>query len=68
MPKNPAEPAVIIPPTHADIARRAAEIWENRGRPEGRDEEIWLEAERQLLGMDMLAQSSKNPPSARSKR
>jgi hypothetical protein len=35
-------------PTHGQISRRAQELWENGGRPSGRDEEIWLEAERQL--------------------
>lgn len=38
--------------THQDISRRARELWEGYGRPTGRDEEIWLEAERQLLGVD----------------
>ena len=35
-------------PTHDDIAQRAQEIWQRYGSPEGRDTEIWLEAERQL--------------------
>lgn len=35
-------------PTHEQISRRAQQLWENGGRPSGRDEEIWLEAERQL--------------------
>jgi hypothetical protein len=30
------------------IAERAREIWEQRGRPQGEDEKNWLEAERQL--------------------
>ncbi len=34
--------------SHDDIARRAEEIWRSYGCPQGRDEEIWLEAERQL--------------------
>ena len=54
MPKNLAQPAAIIPPTHADISLRATALWENYGRPEGRDQEIWLEAERLLLGVDPL--------------
>lgn len=37
---------------HDDIARRAQELWEQYGRPQDRDLEIWLEAERQLLGTD----------------
>jgi len=39
-------------PLHDDISARARELWEKYGRPTGRDEEIWLEAERQLLGAD----------------
>jgi hypothetical protein len=30
------------------ISRNAQELWEKYGRPTGRDEEIWLEAERKL--------------------
>jgi len=32
------------------ISRRARELWQRYGCPSGRDEEIWLEAERQVLG------------------
>lgn len=35
---------------HEEIARRAHELWEQEGRPEGRDADHWLEAERQLRG------------------
>jgi hypothetical protein len=35
-------------PTHEQIARRAFEIFTERGQPEGRDLEHWLEAESQL--------------------
>jgi hypothetical protein len=38
------------PPTREQIAALAREIWEERGRPEGSDLDIWLEAERQLEG------------------
>lgn len=31
-----------------EIARRAQEIWEDEGRPEGRAEEHWLRAEAEL--------------------
>jgi hypothetical protein len=34
--------------THEDIAKRAREIWEKEGRPEGRDMEHWLQAETDL--------------------
>ena len=34
--------------THEQIAQRAHQIWEKRGRPAGQDEKNWLEAEAQL--------------------
>jgi nucleotide-binding universal stress UspA family protein len=37
-------------PSHDEIARRAYELWEGRGRPSGREVELWLEAERGLRG------------------
>lgn len=33
--------------SHADIARRAYDIWERQGRPHGKDFDHWLEAERE---------------------
>ena len=35
-------------PTDEQIAVRAFEIWERQGRPEGQQEENWLQAEREL--------------------
>lgn len=35
-------------PTHEQISRRAEDIWRKQGSPANHDEEIWLEAERQL--------------------
>lgn len=59
MKKNPTatipatEPADLRRvPLHDEISTRARELWEKYGRPAGRDEAIWLEAERQLLGVD----------------
>jgi len=40
--------ATLTAPTHAQIAARARIVWEQRGCPQGQDERIWLEAERQL--------------------
>lgn len=47
-------------PTHEQITERAQEIWRQRACPEGRDEEIWLEAERQLT----VAADAKMPESS----
>jgi hypothetical protein len=33
---------------HDEIARRAEQLWRERGQPSGQDEAIWLEAESQL--------------------
>jgi hypothetical protein len=35
-------------PTDEQIRQRAHEIWEENHRPDGRDEEFWLQAEREL--------------------
>lgn len=58
--KSPVEPlAPFVDPADVrdrplrdNVATRAKELWIGYGRPEGRDDEIWLEAERQLLGVD----------------
>lgn len=34
------------------IRARAHELWEQHGKPTGRDEEFWLRAERELLDAD----------------
>ena len=35
-------------PTEEQIRQRAREIWEENHRPDGRDQEFWLQAEREL--------------------
>ncbi|HEY8932217.1 MAG TPA: DUF2934 domain-containing protein [Rariglobus sp.] len=49
-----------LPPTQADISERATKLWENYGRPEGRDLEIWLEAEHQLMGVDAAVEGRRD--------
>ena len=39
---------MAIEPTHADIARRAYQLYEERGGGHGRDWEDWFQAEREL--------------------
>jgi len=36
-------------PSHDEIAQCARELWTESGRPDGRDEAIWFEAERRLI-------------------
>jgi hypothetical protein len=44
--------ALTVPPrapvTHEAIAARAHALWEQAGRPNGRDLEFWVQAEQQL--------------------
>jgi DUF2934 family protein len=46
---------VIARPTEKRIRRRARELWEESGRPSGRDLEFWLEAEREFREAEDLA-------------
>jgi hypothetical protein len=49
-----------IDPSHEDIARRAYQLYEERGRRHGHDQDDWFHAERELrhslhsLAFDML--------------
>jgi hypothetical protein len=42
----------MLKPTEQDIAERAFEIWERHGRPEGREDEFWRQAELELRNFD----------------
>jgi hypothetical protein len=46
---------VIARPTENRIRRRARQLWEESGRPSGRDLEFWLEAEREFREAEGLA-------------
>jgi hypothetical protein len=56
--KKKSVPAALVPsdtrtiPLHQDIATQAYVLWNHYGQPAGRDVGIWLEAERQVLGVD----------------
>jgi hypothetical protein len=39
-------------PTKEEISRRAYELWERAGKPEGRDEEFSHQAEQELQNQD----------------
>ena len=43
--------------THEQIRIRAHQLWEIAGRPEGREDEFWHEAERELR----LSNGANNP-------
>ena len=45
-------------PTEEQIRARAHELWEQAGKPQGREDEIWLLAEK-----DLIVRSRKQPES-----
>jgi hypothetical protein len=49
-PASPGGPSNGLSLAHEQIAVRAYQLWEARGRPEGTDRDDWFEAERKLQG------------------
>ncbi|MEZ0218603.1 MAG: DUF2934 domain-containing protein [Rariglobus sp.] len=47
--------------SHDIVAQRAYHIWEESGRPSGRDKEIWYEAERALEAGPSVAPVTSSP-------
>lgn len=47
-------------PSEKEIAARAYKIWEDRGRPDGKEEEFWHLAEHELLN-ENKANPSRTP-------
>ncbi len=45
-------------PDENEIRHRAREIWEENGRPGGRDLEFWLQAEREFREAEALAKKA----------
>ena len=45
----PTPPAVVSDATHADIARRAYELYLVRGSRHGQDVDDWIQAQRELV-------------------
>ncbi|BBB97227.1 hypothetical protein BE61_26600 [Bradyrhizobium elkanii USDA 61] len=43
---------MVTQPTEKEIEKRAYEIWERSGKPEGREEEFWRLAEQELRNED----------------
>ena len=51
----------MVKPTVEQIRQRAQEIWIENHRPEGRDDEFWYQAERELDEKE-LGDIAKEPP------
>jgi hypothetical protein len=61
--------AATLAPCQSEIAQCARELWTESGQPDGRDVEIWLEAERRLISArrvpGMIAAASPTPTGQR---
>ncbi|WP_315781833.1 MULTISPECIES: DUF2934 domain-containing protein [unclassified Bradyrhizobium] len=44
------------------IRERAHALWEQSGRPEGREDEFWYQAERDVRNMEQLHDEATAPP------
>src|SRR5258706_2937778 len=49
-------------PTEKQILNRAYEIWERNGRPEGREDEFWHQAEQELRAEEERGDPAKGMP------
>jgi hypothetical protein len=48
-------PIATATPTHEDIARRAYQIYVEKGYPQGQSEPIWQQAEREQMDLGLAA-------------
>jgi hypothetical protein len=49
-------------PTRIEVVRRAYQLWQQAGEPEGRDGEFYLQAERELRGKEKRRDPAKECP------
>jgi hypothetical protein len=49
-------------PAQIDIVRRAYQLWQQAGEPEGRDQEFYLQAERELQDAEARGDPAKRNP------
>jgi len=56
----------VSKPSHEQVALRAELLWKAKGTPSGQDEQIWLEAERQLYdeAKEVFSNSAASTPSS----
>jgi hypothetical protein len=57
---SPSSASDKLAPSHEDIVTRAEALWRQKGCPQGCDEEIWLEAERELLRLLRLERDERD--------
>jgi hypothetical protein len=51
----------VARPRGIEIVRRAYELWEQAGKPDGRDQEFYHQAERELTDLAALDQTGETP-------
>ncbi len=49
-------------PKQIDIVRRAYQLWQQNGEPDGKDEEFYHQAERELEQIELENISTEPPP------
>lgn len=49
-------------PAQIDIVRRAYQLWQQAGEPKGRDQEFYLQAERELQDAEARGDPAKRSP------
>ena len=49
-------------PPEEEVRKRAKQLWEEHGKPEGRDDEFWQTAERELQGVRDRSDEMKGSP------
>ena len=56
------EDQLMESPTEKQILNRAYQIWERNGRPEGREDEFWHQAEQELRAEEERGDPAKGTP------
>ena len=51
--------SALAKPNENRVRRRARQIWEENGRPNGRDEEFWFQAEREFREAENLTKENR---------
>ena len=49
----------MVQPTEEQIRKRAFELWEQAGKPEGREDDFWNQAQRELQSAEERDDPSK---------
>jgi Protein of unknown function (DUF2934) len=57
----------MVNPTRMEVVRRAYELWEQAGKPEGRDQEFYLQAEQELSTPPAASDDALATPDEKSK-